>query len=140
MFRRAMYFLAATFALTGIARAQTPTDVLAFFRTAAENLSDDNASAFLDHFDHSIPAYETIRSEIEGLLAAYDVGSSIEIVSDEGDDQKRMLQLDWLLIATEKGAVNSTQQTRRQVVKCRIERQGKQWRITALEPVDFFRY
>jgi hypothetical protein len=25
------------------------------------------------------------------------------------------------------------------VLKCRIERQGKQWKITALEPVEFFR-
>ena len=81
-----------------------------------------------------------MQNNVEGLLAAYDVGSTIEEIANEGDDQKRSVELDWLLVLTRKGASNSPQQTRRQVVKCMVERRGKQWKITALAPVDLFRY
>jgi hypothetical protein len=74
-----------------------------------------------------------------GLLASHDVGSTIEVVNDEGDDQKRSLDLDWLLVISEKNSAIGTNETRRKVLKCRIERRGKQWKIVALEPAEFFR-
>lgn len=125
---------------TSFAFAEPPADVRDFFRTAAEALVNDDASAFMEKFDRSLPQYATLRSEIEGLLAAYDVGSSIEVVSDEGDNQKRTLALDWVLVNTEKAANHGTGIARRQIVKCRIERRGKQWKITAFAPVEFFKY
>jgi hypothetical protein len=51
---------------------------------------------------------------------------------DEGDELKRTLELDWLLKI-------DTDEPRRQIVKCQVEKQGKKWKITALEPVDFFK-
>jgi hypothetical protein len=53
------------------------------------------------------------------------IGSAIEVVNYEADDQKRSLDLDWRLVIGE---------TRHQVLKCRIERQCKQWKIMDLEP------
>jgi ribosomal protein L21 len=81
-----------------------------------------------------------LREETAGLMAAYDIGSTIEVVNDEGDDQKRSLDLDWLLVLTEKNVDNGRNETRRRVVKCTVEKQGKQWKITALEPIDIFKY
>jgi len=43
-----------------------------------------------------------------------------------------MLQLDWLLQIED-------EQPRRQILKCTIERQGKNWKITALDPIEFFK-
>ena len=131
---------AALLLLSGIAFAEPPADVLDFFRTAADALATDNASAFLDKFDRNLPEYAMLRTEVEGLLAAYDVSSTIEVVSDQGDNQKRSLELDWLLLTSEKAATNGDNATRRRIVKCQIERRGRQWKITALEPVEFFRY
>ena len=125
---------------TSHAFAEPPGDVRNFFRTAAEALVNDDASEFLGKFDRSLPQYATLRSEIEGLLAAYDVGSSIEVVKDEGDNRKRTLELDWLLVTVEKTANHGSGLSRRQIVKCRIERRGKQWKITGFEPVEFFKY
>ena len=122
-----------------VALADSAADVLNVFSAAAEALTNDDAAAFLDKFDRNMPGYAALRTDIEGLLAAYEVGSTIEVVSDEGDDQKRAVELDWLMITTEKSAINSSQETRRRVVKCRLERRGKQWKITALEPLDFFK-
>lgn len=135
MLRIALLLLVATFAL-----ADTAAEVLNVFTSAAEGLINDDAASFLDRFDRNMPGYAALQNNVEGLLAAYDVGATIEEITDEGDDHQRTVELDWLLILKQKGATNSPQQTRRQVVKCTVERRGKQWKITALEPVDLFRY
>ncbi len=120
----------ALFLIAIVAAAETPPDVLDFFRTAAEALSQSHPSEFLGKFDRKMPGYDQLRYEIEGLR---DVGSTIEVVSDEGDDHRRSLELDWLLEVAD-------QKPRRMIVKCRIEREGKKWMITALDPVEFFKY
>ena len=125
---------------TSLAVAEPPADVREFIRTTAEALVNDDASAFMSKFDRNLPAYAALRGEIEGLLAGHDVGSSIEIASDEGDNTIRSLELDWLLVTSEKAANHGNGISRRQIVKCRIERRGKQWKITAFEPVEFFKY
>jgi hypothetical protein len=135
MLRTALLLLVATFAF-----ADTAADVLNVFTSAAEALINDDSALFLDSFDRNMPGYAALQNNVEGLLAAYDVGSTIEEITNQGDDQKRTVELDWLLVLTRKGAANSPQQTRRQVVKCMVERRGKQWKITALAPVDLFRY
>ncbi len=112
---------------------QTPRDVVDLFQAVAADLAQNNPSEFLDHFDRNMPGFATLRDEIESLLGAAEVGSAIEIVTDEGDDQKRMLQLDWVLEITD-------QQPKRAILKCTIVRQGKKWKITALEPIEFFKY
>jgi hypothetical protein len=132
--RWAIFLIAATMAL-----AEPPGEVLELFREAADALANDDSDTFLAKFDRNMTGYAAFRDEIAGLLAAHDVGSTIEVVNDEGDDQKRSLDLDWLLVIGEKNSVNGTKETRRRVLKCRIERQGKQWKIVALEPVEFFR-
>ena len=135
MLRTALLLLFSTLAL-----ADTAADVLNVFTSAAEGLINDDAASFLDKVDRNMPGYAALQNNIEGLLAAYDVGATIEEITDEGEDQKRTVALDWLLILKQKGATNSPQQTRRQIVKCSVERRGKQWKITALEPIDFFKY
>jgi hypothetical protein len=108
-----------------------PKDVLDFFRTAAEALADKDAAAFLDHFDPKMDGFEGLESRIRSLLERSEVGSSIEIVSDSGDEHKRILKLDWLLRIDQN-------LPKRQIVSCSIEKQGKKWRIVAFAPLDFF--
>jgi len=133
--RSALLLLVATFAV-----ADSVADVLNLFTSAAEGLINDDSASFLDSFDRNMPGYAVLQDNVKGLLAAYNVGATIEEITDEGDDRKRNVTLDWLLILSQKGTTNSPQQTRRQVVKCTVERRGKQWTITALEPIDFFKY
>jgi hypothetical protein len=124
----------------GLLRADPPTDVLTLLQNAADALTNEDASVFLRYVDHNAPDYAALQRNVEGLLAAYDVESSIEIVSDQGDDQKRSLTLDWVLITEQKAETRGDRVRRRRLVKCTIERRGKQWKITSLEPLDFFKY
>ena len=110
-----------------------PPEQMEVFRAVTEALANQDADAFLDQFDAKMPQYEKLRDEIKDLFgAAQEIGSTIDVITDEGDEQKRMLELDWLL------KINNNE-PRRQIVKCRVEKQGKKWKITALDPVEFFK-
>lgn len=132
--RCALFFLAV------LATADPPSDVVDFFRTVVDALKDGHsddprfpstARPFLDKVDSAMPGFVKLRSEVEALVAAGHVGSAIEFVTDEGDESKRMMELDWLLEV-------DGRPPRRQILKCTIERRGKKWKITALEPLEFF--
>ena len=119
--------------------AEVPADVLRVFTDAAEALANDDASGFLDQFDRSMPGYAELRANVEGLLNANEAISTVETISDQGGKDKHSLELDWLLALNEKNLTGGRKETRRGILKCRVERQGKRWKIVALEPIDFFR-
>jgi hypothetical protein len=131
--------LLAALIVPRVAFAEAPADVVRLIADAAEALANDDASGFLDQFDRKMPGYAELRANVEALLSANEVVSTVEPVSDEGDDHKRSVELDWLLALNEKNAAGGRKETRRGILKCRVERQGKLWKIVALEPIDFFR-
>jgi hypothetical protein len=116
---------------------QTPESVIQFLRTTATDLAnghgDHDAQEFLDHFDSSMPDYVALHDAVEELVARSGIGSAVEIVTDAGDDKKRTLELDWVLEVED-------QLPRRKVLKVTIEKKGKHWKFTSLEPVAFFKY
>jgi hypothetical protein len=110
-----------------------PPEYMEVFRGLAEALANQDAEAFLAQFDAKMPQYDKLRGEIQELLgAAQEIGSTVDVITDEGGEQNRTLELDWLLKI-------DNAEPRRQIVKCQVEKQGKKWKIAALEPVEFFR-
>ena len=110
-----------------------PPEQMEVFRAVTEALANQDADAFLDQFDPKTPQYEKLRDEIRDLFGrAQEIGSTIDVITDEGDPQKRTLELDWLLKI-------DNAEPRRQIVKCQVEKQGKKWKIVALDPVELFR-
>ena len=84
-----------------------------------------------------MPGYQKLRDDATGMLRAAEVQCSIEPVSNEGDDRARTLQMNWLFNLRSRD--DTGRSTRRQEsVKCRFEKQGKKWRITAFEPLSLF--
>lgn len=130
--------------LTGLlaalmAFADVPAEVWKVFTDAAEALANDNLSGFLAQFDPNMPGYSTLRMNVEALMNGNEVISSIAPVTDEGDNQKRTLELDWLLGVDSQDDPGVRTTSRRGIVKVRVEREGKNWKIVSLEPLDFFR-
>lgn len=119
--------------------AQVPPDVLTTVTDAAAALANDNASEFLDQFDRNMPGFADLRNNVEGLLGASQVISTIEPISNQGDGRRQSVELDWLLAINAKDQSGIRKETRRVIVKCQLEHQGKRWKIVALEPADFFR-
>jgi hypothetical protein len=137
-----MRAIALSLVLAAWAWAQSTPDVVSFLHSTAAALAnghdggsrgEPDIGPFLENFDPAMPGFTEFRGEIEELLTRAAVGTVIEVITDEGDEKKRALELDWLLEIED-------QPPRRKIVKCTIERVKGAWKITALDPIDFFKY
>jgi hypothetical protein len=79
-----------------------------------------------------MPGYEEFAAQIEDMVGAGDVATSVGFVNFQGNDRKRTLDLDWFLQC-------EGQRPKRAVIKCTIEKQGRKWKITSIAPVEFFK-
>ena len=108
----------------------------ALTRVAAA-LSQGNLTEFLDAFDRSMASYRRLEASAAALLGQYEVQSSIELLRDEASGEGRTVELDWFLQLEEQRDAGSVAR-RRERVHCRLEKRGKKWKITAIEPLAFF--
>jgi hypothetical protein len=136
-----MRAIALSVLVSAIGWAQSTPDVVELFRSVASTLSDahsagphnePDARPFFENFDSAMPGYAVFRNAIEELVNTDPVGTQIEVLSDDGDQNKRVLQLDWILEIDD-------QRPRRKIIHCTIERRKGHWKITALDPIDFFK-
>ena len=96
-----------------------------------------NPSWFFRSVDPSMPDLEKLRAELTALLRRGEVESSLDMVSNEGDDQTRTLEVDWSMqILDDQTQIAAIQKEKR--VQIRMSWQGKRWRIVSLQPLDFF--
>jgi hypothetical protein len=107
------------------------------FASMAAALSDVNPAQFMKAFDKDMPDYDKLRNEIVALMTQTEISSSIEVVKDEGDDSKRSVDLDWYL-QVRSLLPDGPIVTRREVIHCELRKEGKQWKIVSLQPLEFF--
>lgn len=96
-----------------------------------------NAEKFMDAISKDLPDYDTLKSNVTALVNEGEISSSIDPIAEDGNDQKRTIDLDWAM------EVRSLEQDgpvvqRREVVHCELRKQNKHWKIVALKPIDFF--
>jgi hypothetical protein len=118
-------------------RADEAQDMRDFFGQLESALSEGNADQFLKGFDRSMPGYGMLAANVAALVEETEVQSSIEVLSDEGTDASRTLELDWFLQLVEQQAAGESTR-RREQVHCTVARQGKKWRITRMAPLSLF--
>jgi len=117
--------------------AGTDQQVLDLFTALASALSEGNGIVFLDQVDHSMAEFERLQRDIVALVAQNEIVAAIDVIEDKGDDQTRTVQVDWLL------QIRSREETgplvrRRELVKCRLERIKKKWKVASLDPISLF--
>lgn len=134
--RRALLFGAALFGIGTVVRADSADEVWAVLSTMASDLSEGHASEFLRAFDPAMPGFAELRRDVAALLAQGEVQSSIEVASNQGDDRRRKVEVDWLLRISSHDAVASVNREER--VKAGFEKQGKRWRVVSWAPQGFF--
>jgi len=128
----------------GLLRADAAQQVYDLFADMAAALSAANPQAFLADVDKALPGYEKLAADVTGLLREYLAESSVELNKNEGDDRTRKVEADWLLTLRPVGAGTFLKPealatvTREKALECTVSKQGRKWKITALEPADFF--
>src|ERR1700693_2191523 len=134
---RAAPALLPTLGLLVCLHADTHDDVIDLFTSMAAALSEINVPQFMDAFDKDMPDYGNLKTGVTALVRQADVTSSIEPLSDEGDDTKRTAELDWYL-EIRSLLPDGPLVRRREVVHCELRKEKKHWKIVALKPVEFF--
>jgi hypothetical protein len=128
------FFLAI---LAAPAVADTGQDLIDLFGGMAGALSEGEPEAFLRGIDPSLPDYGRFAARVRALALQNTLSSSIGILKQEGDANVQVVELDWILEIRGKDQ-SHVYQRRQSVVKCRVERKGRRWRIVLLDPQDFF--
>src|SRR5579862_6234968 len=111
--------------------------VFDLFSKIASALADNDATTFAGALDPDMPHFSDFRAELNALVGEADVTSSVEVMTDTGDDTHREAELDWVLHITGKSDSHAVEE-RHKAVKFRLERKGKKWKITSIDPMDFF--
>jgi hypothetical protein len=117
--------------------ADANDEVIDLFGAMATALSDIDVPAFMNAFDKNMPDYDTIKTGVTALVRQADVTSSIEPLTDDGDDTHRTVEMDWYL-EIRSLLPDGPLVRRREVVQCELRKEKKHWKIVALKPVAFF--
>jgi len=125
--------------LTGASwlRADAASDVNDVFAAMAAALANANVSEFMRACDKEMTGYDTLKGQVSALVTDNEVSSSVETTKNEGDDAKRIVDLDWYLQIRslhDNGPIT----VRRQIVHCEVRKDGKRWKVTSIAPADFF--
>lgn len=132
----ALSFIVLSLFTRGV-HADTHADVLDLFASMTAALSADNPAGFMKGIDPRMTDYGGLKAQIEALVQGWQVGSSVEPVSDEGNETKREIDLDWYLELRGR-APGAPSLQRRSVIHCQVEKQGKHWRVVSMKPSDLF--
>ena len=134
MTRRLLLFAAMAAPLGAADPAQEVWDL---FSAMASDLAAADSSSFLAAFDPAMPGFQALSANVAALVEGDAVQSAINPVRNEGDARARAVDVDWLLHLTSLGD-SSKVTRRRETLHCRLEKQGKRWKIVACAPLSFF--
>ena len=112
--------------------------VLDLFTELASSLASGDSTAFLAKFDRKMPGYEKLRENITALTKQADVTSYVDLPKNEGDEQKREVEVTWKM-QIRRGQDATSEPAREQTLRCTVEKQGRSWKVTALTPIEFFK-
>lgn len=132
---------ALALAAAGLAQAETKAaaqpDFTGLFASMASALSDAKPEEFLRSIDPAMPGYARLASNIAALVAQNEVTSSVVIEGQKGDAAAQEVELAWRLEV--KGIGQSGVFVQREaILRCRLARWKKKWRVVSLDPAAFF--
>lgn len=112
-------------------------DLLELLGFLAEALSTANASMFFEHIDRKFPDYIGFRRNIYALVEQWDLATTIEPLRVTDGQTERQAEVDWFLELRAKPPSNKLVR-RREIVKLKLVRSGKRWKVADLSPVSLF--
>ncbi len=115
-----------------------PQDIVALFSGMATALSESNPAAFLSFLDRGMKDYHKLEAYVTALTTQAEVSCSVEFLTDDGDEAKRTVMVDWFLQITSRQDSGPLER-RRENVTCQLTRNKKSWKVMSLEPVELFR-
>ncbi len=91
----------------------------------------------MKRIDPAMPGYTQLETEVEALVKLAGVASSVQLLELTAKDDGFDLQVDWFVELKPHGQELSSER-RRDLLKLRLKRVGKGWKILTLEPRTIF--
>ena len=138
--RRRCLLLAASPLLAQDDLRQQLVDVVGSMASA---LGEDNPAAFMRYVSRDMPDYENLAQSVMSLRQGAEVSSSVSLLEQEGDATQQRIVVDWRM-QLRSLALRTVVEQRRESLRLTLQRKellrkSKDWRVTALSPVAFFR-
>jgi hypothetical protein len=121
-------------ALVALFFASPRDEMRAVLASMATDLSAGNIAGFMSLVSKEMAERDVLGKDLEGLISAYDVNSSIELQNVEG----QTAQVDWYL-ALRSRSDNAVAVQRREVIAITFTQVKKRWRVASFSKPDFFR-
>jgi hypothetical protein len=99
-------------------------------------MAENNAEKFLAYLSPELKT--AMEANVRALLLRHEITSSISPLSNEGDDKKRTLDLDWYVEIRARENEMAIER-RRKTIRCVVEKNAKRrWVVTEITPADLF--
>ncbi len=115
--------------------AEKKPPVYALLSSLSSYFSEGNGPGAITAFAKTMPGYASIEANIMALTAQADILCVIELIDEEGDEQKRKAEVSWFLEIKSKES-NGPTERREQNVKLAFEKQGNDWKIVSIDPAS----
>jgi hypothetical protein len=101
---------------------------------AADGREENDIPNVLSRFDPAMAEYSEVEVNVRGLASAWLVEPALQLTSNEGDDDRRSLEIDWVMTLTNP-LDNGRSLRKEETVKCVIAKRGKKWLIVSFAPL-----
>jgi len=101
----------------------------------AEGREDNDLPSLLGRFDRAMAGYAQLEADLKALTSIWVVEPALQLASNEGSDDRRSLEIDWVMTLT--SPLDGGRSLRKEeTVKCVVEKRGKRWLIVAFTPLE----
>jgi hypothetical protein len=103
----------------------------------ADGREENYLPNLLARFDRAMVGYAQLEANLQALTSIWLVEPALQLTSNEGADDRRSLEIDWIMTLT--NPLDGGRSVRKEeTVKCVVEKRGKRWLIVAITPLEFF--
>lgn len=117
-----------------LALASTPRDTIA---EMAGSLAEAEPVAFFGAFSRAFPQRDELFRNVRALEREFEVASTVDVIASTEQDGEASLDLDWSFELTPRAGTGQLVRRRERIV-IKMRREGRTWRVIALQPLSFF--
>ena len=133
-FSRREFVTLAAIAVPVMAQDVAQETLLAVVTAFASGLSEGNADAAIGQLEMSVPVMGKLASQVRAMIANGEISALVDPL--EWIDGPAVV-LDWFFELKSEEVAGGVVRKRERVT-CRFQKNGKRWKIVALEPESFF--
>lgn len=134
--RFAVLMLASLLASAVQLRADDSADIHAAIGEVATALSSGDPALAMRAFSKSYTDYDQLSNYFDSLTGAYSVENQIGFTDEELTSATAIVKVDWAMTLTARQATSTKNRNADMTLK--LTREGKHWRIIALDPISIF--